>query len=51
MKYLKEFSTESDYVAYRDSNNYLKPNVSLSDDNEKVFYNFTPHQTLTGTIM
>ena len=42
MKYLKEFSTESDYVVYRDGGSYLKPNVSLLDDNGDVFYNFTP---------
>ena len=42
MKYLKEFNTESDYLTYRDSKNYLKPNVSLSDDKENVYYNFTP---------
>lgn len=44
MEYLKLFNTESDYIDYRDGGNYLKPNVSLSDDNEKVFYNFTPPQ-------
>ena len=42
MKYLKEFSTENDYLTYRDSSDYLKPNVSLSDDNGSVYYNFTP---------
>lgn len=42
MKYLKEFSTENDYLGYRDSKDYLKPNVSLSDDNGKVYYNYPP---------
>ena len=43
MKYLKEFKTESDYLAYRDDKSkYLKPNVSLCDDNHDVYYNFTP---------
>lgn len=42
MKYLKKFNTESDYIAYRDGGGYLKPNVSLSDDNGNVHYNFTP---------
>ena len=42
MKYLKEFSTENDYLAYRDGANYLKPNVSLCDDKGGVYYNFTP---------
>lgn len=42
MKYLKEFSKESDYLAYRDSSDYLKPNVSLSDDNGDVYYNYPP---------
>lgn len=52
MKYLKEFKTENDYLTWRDSKDYLKPNVSLCDDNGKVHYNFTPpHQRLMGTIM
>ena len=42
MKYLKEFDTESNYLAYRDGANYLKPNVSLCDDNGKVYYNYSP---------
>lgn len=42
MKYLKLFDTESDYLAYRDGSDYLKPNVSLSDDKGGVYYNFTP---------
>ena len=42
MKNLKLFNLESDYVTYRDSSEYLKPNVSLSDDNGNVYYNFTP---------
>ena len=42
MKYLKEFSTENDYLAYRDGDNYLKPNVSLCDDNGNVYYNYSP---------
>lgn len=42
MEFLKLFSTESDYISYRDGSNYQKPNVSLSDDNGKVHYNFTP---------
>ena len=43
MIYLKEFSTENDYLAYRnDKNKYLKPNVSLCDDNDVVYYNYPP---------
>ena len=42
MKYLKEFSTENEYLAYRDGSSYLKPNVSLCDGNGDVYYNFTP---------
>ena len=42
MKYLKEFSTESEYLTYRDGADYLKPNVSLLDDKGEVYYNFTP---------
>ena len=42
MKYLKEFNTENDYVAYRDSKSYIKPNVSISDGNSTVYYNYPP---------
>ena len=42
MEYLKLFNTESEYLTYRDGKDYLKPNVSLSDDKGSVFYNFTP---------
>ena len=42
MKYLKLFDTESNYLAYRDGKNYIKPNVSLCDDNGKVYYNYSP---------
>ena len=42
MKYLKLFDTETNYLAYRDGGDYLKPNVSLSDDKGEVYYNFTP---------
>ena len=42
MKNLKLFNLESDYLTYRNSSEYLKPNVSLSDDNGNVYYNFTP---------
>jgi hypothetical protein len=43
MIYLKEFSTESEYLTYRDDKSkYLKPNVSLCDDNHDVYYNYPP---------
>lgn len=42
MEYLKEFSTENDYLGYRNSKDYLKPNVSLSDDKGCVYYNYSP---------
>ena len=43
MIYLKEFSTENDYLAYRyDKNKYIKPNVSLCDGSETVYYNYPP---------
>ena len=47
MKYLKLFNTKSDYLTYRDDKSkYLKPNVSLSDDNGDVYYNYPPPQLL-----
>ena len=48
MIYLKDFSTESDYLAYRDGSSYLKPNVSLSDDNGNVYYNYPPKPKANG---
>lgn len=42
MIYLKEFSTENDYLAYRDDKDYLKPNLSLSEEDKTVYYNYPP---------
>lgn len=43
MKYLKDFDTESNYLAYRyDKENYLKPNISLCEGNDMVYYNYPP---------
>ena len=43
MIYLKLFDTESNYLAYRyDKSEYIKPNVSLCDGNETVYYNYPP---------
>ena len=39
-KYLKEFNTYSQYVTYRDTENYLRPNVSYCVDNNEVHYNY-----------
>ena len=49
MIYLKEFSTENDYLAYRDDkSNYLKPNVSLCEGNSTVYYNYPPKPKANG---
>ena len=49
MIYLKEFSTENEYLTYRnDKSKYLKPNVSLSDDNGSVYYNYPPKPKPNG---
>ena len=49
MIYLKEFSTESDYLTYRDDKSkYQKPNVSISDDNGSVYYNYPPKPKANG---
>lgn len=49
MIYLKEFSTEKEYLTYRnDKSKYLKPNVSLSDDNGTVYYNYPPKPKANG---
>jgi hypothetical protein len=45
MKYIKTFDTESNYAAYRDGTDYLKPNVSLCDDKRKVHYNYPKWDT------
>ena len=49
MIYLKEFSTENEYLTYRnDKDKYLKPNVSLCDDNGNVYYNYPPKPKPNG---
>ena len=48
MIYLKEFSTENDYLGYRNGKDYLKPNLSLSDDKESVYYNYPPKPKANG---
>ena len=42
MKYLKEFSTENDYLDYRYGNEFTNPNVSLCEEKGGLYYNFTP---------
>lgn len=42
MKYLKDFSSESDYLDYRYGNEFTNPNVSLCNDKGGLYYNFTP---------
>ena len=40
MKFIKVFENDAAYAAYRDSGNgYIRPNVSLSRNTKKVFYN------------
>ena len=41
MKYLKLFDAEKKYLTYRDSKDYIKPKVSLCDDNGDVYYNYS----------
>ena len=49
MKYLKKFETENEYLTYRnDKDNYLKPNVSLSDGDKTVYYNYPPKPKPNG---
>ena len=46
MKYLKLLEAESEYLTYRDGADYLKPNVSLSDDKGEAYYNYSPPNCL-----
>lgn len=39
MKYLKQFTNESDYQTFKESGDYILPNVSYTVDTDKVFYN------------
>lgn len=39
MKYLKEFSTESDYQAFKSSGDWATPNVSFITKDETLVYN------------
>lgn len=40
MIFIKVFANDTDYVSYRDSTGYTKPNVSLSRDTKVVHYNY-----------
>ena len=48
MIYLKLFNAENDYLTYRDGSSYQKPNVSLSDGNSTVYYNYPPKPKPNG---
>ena len=49
MDYLKLFDTKDNYLAYRnDKSKYIKPNVSLCDDNGSVYYNYPPKPKTNG---
>ncbi len=38
-KYLKRFSTHTEYETYINGDDVLKPNVSYCEDNNEVHYN------------
>lgn len=44
MRYLKLFDIEDNYLTYRDGKDYIKPNVSLCDGTETVYYNYPPQK-------
>ena len=39
MEFIKVFADDASYKSYRDGKGYVKPNVSLSRDSKKVYYN------------
>ena len=39
MKYLKKFSTESDYQTFKSSAEYIEPNVSVTEESTTIYYN------------
>jgi hypothetical protein len=39
MKYLKDFSTESDYQAFKSAGDWATPNVSFINKDKRTFYN------------
>lgn len=45
MKYLKYFTNESDYQTFKDSEDYVLPNVSYAVDTDKVFYHVVKTET------
>lgn len=42
MKYLKTFSTESEYQAFKDGDDWVTPNVSTIDENNSVVFEAIP---------
>lgn len=39
MKYLKKFKTNTDYQAFKVSDNWATPNVSVTEENTEIYYN------------
>ena len=39
MKYLKDFSTESDYQTFKGGGDWATPNVSFINKDKRIFYN------------
>jgi hypothetical protein len=47
MKYLRKFETKAEYIAYKNSEDFIKPNVTYVASNRKVF--FTPIKNTTDS--
>lgn len=51
MKYIKKFSTDADYQAFKSSTDYIEPNVSAIEENSSVIYEPIKTQVLQSFII
>lgn len=51
MKHLKLFQTEAEYTAYKDSEDFILPNVSYVVDSDNVFYTIIPTGTMYTVLL
>ena len=53
MKYITKFDTESNYLTFRGSKDYVLPNASYCEQEKSVNYNYIapPHHSITELSM
>lgn len=50
MKYLKLFNSENEYNSFKETSDFITPNVSFAKEENKIFYNPKMPEYVTFTI-